>query len=69
MAQKDLRRVQRVAAKMARAKQELRDAILAAYKSGESVRDIAPFAGVSPSRVHELLKEAQRLERDGGEPR
>jgi hypothetical protein len=38
---------------------QLRDAILAAHDSGESVRDIAPYAGMSPSRVHELLVEAR----------
>jgi hypothetical protein len=64
MAQKDLRRVQRLAGKVQQARAELRDAILAAHRSGESVRDIAPFAGMSPSRVFELLKEARRLERD-----
>lgn len=42
----------------------LRDAILAANKSGESVRDIAPWAGVSATRVQELLTEARRLERE-----
>jgi hypothetical protein len=68
MAQKDLRRVQRLARKALLAKAELRDAILVAHRAGESIRDIAPFAGMSPSRVYELLKEAKRLERDSGEP-
>jgi len=64
MAQRDLRRVQRAAAKLERSRLELRNAILAAQRSGESIRDIAPFAGVSASRVHEMLREAQRAERD-----
>jgi DNA-directed RNA polymerase specialized sigma24 family protein len=65
MAQRDLRRVRRQAEKLERAQAELRDAILQAHRSGESVRDIAPFAGMSPSRVHDLLKEARRLESEG----
>jgi hypothetical protein len=62
MAQRDLKRVRRHADKLARAREELGVAILAAHRSGESVRDIAPYAGISPSRVFELLKEAQGLE-------
>ena len=59
MAQRDLRRVATRAQQLERARVELRDAILRAHESGESVRDIAPYAGLSPSRVFELLKEAQ----------
>jgi len=58
MAQRDLRRVQTRAQQLEKARQALRDAILQAHASGESVRDIAPYAGLSPSRVYELLKEA-----------
>jgi hypothetical protein len=64
MAVRDLKRCQRCAARSERARVELRDAILAANRSGESVRDIAPYAGISPSLVHELLKEAKQLETD-----
>jgi DNA-directed RNA polymerase specialized sigma24 family protein len=64
MAQRDLRRVRQRADKLEQARVALRDAILQASLSGESVRDIAPFAGISPSRVYELLREAQQLERD-----
>jgi DNA-directed RNA polymerase specialized sigma24 family protein len=59
VAQRDLRRVQRLAGRLEEARVALRDAILAAHESGESVRDIAPYAGMSPSRVHELLVEAR----------
>jgi transposase len=62
MAQRDLRRVRRRAETVERARLELRDAIVVAHRSGESFRDIAPFAGMSHSRVYELLREAQRLE-------
>lgn len=59
MAQRDLRKVQRLAARLEQDRVALRDAILAAHESGESIRDIAPYAGMSPSRVHELLAEAR----------
>jgi hypothetical protein len=64
MAQSDLRAVQRAAKRVEKARTALRDAILAASKAGESVRDIAPWAGISPSRVHEMLQEARNLERE-----
>ena len=59
MAQRDLRRVRARARQLGKAKDELADAILRANESGESVRDIAPYAGRSPARTHDLLKEAQ----------
>jgi len=62
MAQRDLRRVRSAAKRLEKARGELRDAILVARRSGESVRDIAPFAGLSPSRVQELVKEAEALD-------
>jgi hypothetical protein len=65
MAQRDLKRVRRQAEKLGRARAELGDAILAAHRSGESVRDIAPYAGMSSSRVFELLKETEQRDRDG----
>jgi DNA-directed RNA polymerase specialized sigma24 family protein len=64
VAQRDLRRVRARAKQVAAARERLRDAILEAHLSGESIRDIAPHAGLSPSRVQELLKEA----RDQGSP-
>jgi len=63
VAQRELRRVRAAADRLERSRGLLRDAILAAHKSGESVRDMAPYAGLSPSRTHDLLKEAQELER------
>ena len=62
MAQKDLRRVRSEAAKVKAAEQRLRASIVAAQASGESIRDIAPFAGLSPSRIHQILREAARDE-------
>jgi len=59
MAQRDLRRVATRAAQLEKARVQLREAIRRAHESGESVRDIAPYAGLSPSRVFDLLKEAQ----------
>jgi hypothetical protein len=64
MAQRDLRRVRSVAKRLEKVRAELRDAILIAKRSGETVRDIAPYAGLSPSRVQELVREAEQLERD-----
>lgn len=56
--------MQAAAARLERARAELRDAIWAAKKSGESVRDIAPWAGLKPTRVQELIQEAKRLEQE-----
>jgi hypothetical protein len=63
MAQKHLRHVRRCAERLEEARSDLAYAILAAAKSGESIRDIVPFAGVSRSKVHDLLIEAQEFER------
>jgi transposase-like protein len=35
------------------------DAAAQAYDSGDSVRSLAQRLGVSPSRVHQLIKEAR----------
>jgi len=64
MAKRDLRRVERAAKRLKDARLELAAAILAASRSGESIRDIAPHAGVSSTRVHDLLREAQQHEGD-----
>jgi hypothetical protein len=64
MAQRDLKAVERAAQRVEQAHAQLRDAIHKANKSGESVRDIAPYARLSPTRVQEKLKEARRLERE-----
>ena len=60
VAQRDLRRVRTAAGKVERAEHELKDAILAAVESGESYRDIAPYAGLSFSRVYQIVQEAKR---------
>jgi hypothetical protein len=60
VAQRDLRRVRSRAEKVQRAEQELRDAIMQALDSGESYRDIAPYAGLSSSRVYAIVQEAKR---------
>jgi len=62
MAQKDLRRVRAEAAKLKAAEQRLKASIVTAQQSGESIRDIAPFAGLSPARIHQILREANRDE-------
>lgn len=64
VAQRDLKKVRAAARQLAKARAALRDAIHAANKSGESVRDIAVWADLSSSRVQELLQEARRLERE-----
>ena len=65
VAQKDLRRVAAEAAKVERAQQALREAILAAIASGESYRDIAPYAGLSYSRIYQIAQEARREQPPG----
>jgi hypothetical protein len=56
MAQADLRRVERAAARVARAEGELEEAILAARASGETLRDIAVRAGMSHQRVFQIVR-------------
>jgi DNA-directed RNA polymerase specialized sigma24 family protein len=51
-----------VAAQVEASRGKLRDAIYRAHLAGESVRDIAPYCGLSPSRVHDLIREARQLE-------
>ena len=49
-----------MARKIERAEQELREAILAAVESGESYRDIAPYAGLSYTRVYQLAQQKRQ---------
>ena len=65
MSQRDLRKVRTAAGNVQKAEQRLRAAIVAAHRSGESIRDIAPFAGLSPSRIHQILREEKRLKQTG----
>ena len=60
MAQRDLRRVRTKARAVQRAERDLHEAILQAVDSGESYRDIAPYAGLSFSRVYQIVREAKR---------
>lgn len=61
MAQRHLRNVAKAAAVLEQARERLARAVLAAQESGETVRDIAPHARLSPSRVHQLVREAKKL--------
>ena len=61
MAQSHLKAVGRAADRMEKKRLELRDACWRAHLSGESYRDIAPYAGLSASRVGEMVREARRL--------
>lgn len=63
MAERHLLKIQKLAVAREQKDRDFREAILAAHEAGESVRAIAPYAGLSPSRVHELLDET-REQRD-----
>lgn len=52
------RRVDKLAAELVRARQELRDAVQAAHERGETVSEIARQLGVSRQRVYQLLGRA-----------
>jgi hypothetical protein len=58
MAQTDLRRVARAALKAVAARAELRQAILLARSSGETLQDIGIAAGLSPQRIQQIIREA-----------
>jgi len=60
VAQRDLKNVAKAAKRLEQARAGLARAVLAAQESGEVIRDIAPYAGLSTSRVHELIREAKR---------
>jgi hypothetical protein len=62
VAQRDLKRVRDAAARLEQARAGLGRAIVQAQDSGETFRDIAPYAGLSISRVHELAREARKAE-------
>ena len=57
VAKADLRRVKRARKRVDQARAGLREAIVAAKRSGETIRDIALEAGLSSTRVHELLRQ------------
>jgi DNA-directed RNA polymerase sigma subunit (sigma70/sigma32) len=56
MAQKHLRDVERALKRVERAQERLRDAIVAASESGETLRDIGERAQLSPQRVHQIIR-------------
>lgn len=60
MAQRDLKRVRAARQKLDAADEALKAAVVAAHRSGESIRDIAPYAQLSPTRIHQILREANR---------
>lgn len=68
MAERDLKEVRRCTDKVEQARARLREAILKAHRSGESLRGIAPYAGMSHQRVAELLKEAEEDEERRSRP-
>lgn len=55
MAQAHLRAITRAVETLERDREKLRAAIVAAYESGESIRDIAKVAHMSHQRVHQLI--------------
>ena len=56
VAQGDLRRVERAAAKAARSREELRVAITLARAAGETLEDIGRSAGLSRQRIAQVLR-------------
>jgi DNA-binding XRE family transcriptional regulator len=54
MARRDLDHVARCAGKMATTRDEFREAVRAARKSGETLDDIAKAAGLSRSRISQI---------------
>lgn len=62
MAQSHLRKVASVRARLEKVTAELEQAILAAQDSGESLRDIAPYAGMTHTKVMELTRKARQAE-------
>ena len=66
VAQSDLRRVRRAKRLLEAALVERDNAICAAWDSGESMRDIAKDAGLSPSRVQQIVA-AKRFGTSGTE--
>jgi hypothetical protein len=68
VARKELDRVRSAAKRLGDCRARLGDAMLAAQRSGESVRYIAEWADMSPATTQRLLDEAKarRLEREQG---
>lgn len=56
MAKSDLTKVRAAAYDRVVAEENFRAAIRAAYAAGESLRTIAPVAGVTHARIHQIVK-------------
>ena len=59
MAQKHLRRVRQAAADISQARRRFDLAVVDAYESGETLRDIAEWAGVGHQRIHQIIRDAR----------
>lgn len=55
MAQRQLKDVEKAYRTVQRAEVKLRDAMVAAKESGETLRDIGERCGLSPQRVHQII--------------
>lgn len=64
VSRRELTQVRRAARRVAVARDDFLRAILAAHRSGESYRTIAEYAGLSHSRVAELVQEAREREQE-----
>lgn len=59
VAKRDLKRVERAAREVDKARDELRAAIVLARAAGETFEDIGRAAGVSRQRAQQILKESK----------
>lgn len=60
MAQRDLKKVRTARRRRDKAQEALHAAIVSAHRSGESIRDIAPYAELGITRIHQIIREASR---------
>jgi Mor family transcriptional regulator len=56
MNKRDAERIARAAAKLEAAREQ-RDALIRELHDGNSIRELAGAAGLSPARVHQILRE------------
>jgi hypothetical protein len=64
VAQKELKKVRSAAKRLGDCRARLGDAMLAAQRSGESVQDIADWAGLPKTTAQRILDEAKQRERE-----
>lgn len=62
MAQKHLRKVKQAANDINQARRRFELVVLEAHQSGETLRDIADWAGVSHQRIHQIIRDARDRE-------